>query len=75
MSTDVKFVFIAATVIAIFAAGSVLMGLISTGTKTISPEVSNAAADYSSTFLDTTLFLVFLAIVAAVLLGSRRPPF
>ncbi len=73
MAMDIKFVFIAATVITIFAAGSVLMGVISTGTKTVSPEVSDTAADYSRAFLGTTLLFVILAIAATMLLGRRAP--
>lgn len=72
---DIKFVFLAATVITIFACGSILMSLISTGTKTVSPEVSDTAADYSSKFLGTTVLFVFLAIAATMLLGSKRAPF
>lgn len=72
---SIKFVFLAATVITIFASGTVLMGLISTGTKTVSPEVSDTAADYSGLFLGTTMFLVILAVAAMMLLGSKRAPF
>lgn len=72
---NIKFVFFAATVITIFAAGSVLMALISTGTKTVNPEISDTAADYSGTFLGATMLFVFLAIVTTILLGSKRAPF
>jgi hypothetical protein len=72
---DVKFVFIAATVITIFAAGAILMGLISAGSRSISPEVSNAAASYATTFLGMTLFLVILSALVVVIVGSKRRPF
>lgn len=75
MATNIKFVFIAATVIAIFATGSVLMSLISTGTKSVSPEVSEAAGDYSSLFWGTTLFLAILSAAVVILMGSKRAPY
>ena len=75
MGTNITFVFVAATVITIFAAGSVLMGLVSTGAKPISQEASDAAADFSSTFLKATVLFAFLAIIVAVLMGSKRMPF
>ena len=75
MATNVTFVFVAATVITIFAAGSILMGLISASTKPISSDISNAAASYSSTFLGATILFVFLAIIVMIFLGSKRSPF
>ena len=75
MTMSVKFVFLAATVITIFAAGSVLMGLISTGTRAVNQEVSDEAGRYSSVFLATTLSLVILSAAVVVLIGSKRAPF
>jgi len=75
LNTQIKFVFVATTVLSIFASASVLMGLISTGTRSISQEVSETAAHYSSTFLNVTLFLVFLAIVVVILAKSKQAPF
>jgi hypothetical protein len=71
MSTTIKFVFVCATVLSIFAGGSVLMSLISTGTKAINTDVSNQAASYSSTFLLAT-FLFGLLLVLAALAGAKR---
>lgn len=75
MRTNVTFVFIAATILTIFAAGSVLMGIISTGSAAINEEVSNTAQRYSTIFLGTTLFLAVLATLVTLLLGSKRTPF
>lgn len=71
MDVKIKFVFVCATVLSIFAGGSVLMSLISTGTKAINADVSNQAASYSSTFLLAT-FLFGLLLVLVAVLGSKR---
>lgn len=75
MAIDIKFLFLAATVITIFATGSVLMGLISAGTKSADQEVSDAAGGYSSVFWGTTLFLAILSAAVVILMGSRRAPY
>ena len=71
MSTTVKFAFVCATVLTIFAGGSVLMSLISTSTKAVNTDVSNQAAGYSSTFLLAT-FLFALLLILAALAGIKR---
>ena len=72
MSINVKFVFVCATVLSIFAGGSVLMSLISTSTKAINTDVSNQAASYSLTFLGATFLFGFLILLIALVNSKRR---
>jgi hypothetical protein len=75
MHTKATFTFIATTVLAIFAGGSVLMGVISTGTAPISEDASRIAGHYANVFLGSTLFLGILAVVVMLALRSKRSPF
>lgn len=62
-----KFVFLATTVISIFAGGSVLMSLISTGAKAVNEDVSKVAGDYSTTFLQATFLFALLVAIIGIL--------
>lgn len=67
----ISFAFIAGTLLTIFAAGSVLMGLFSAVTKTVSNEASEVAANFSWTFLNTTILLVILIVAVLLLTGKK----
>lgn len=67
MNINVKIVFICATILTIFAGGSVLMSLVSTGAKPINEDVSNLAASYSSTFLGAAILIAFLIAITSLL--------
>jgi len=70
MDIKVKFAFVCTTILGIFAGGSVLMSLVSTGAKAINEDVSSLAASYSSTFLQAT-FLFAILIVIAILVENK----
>lgn len=75
MATNVKFVFLASTVIAIFATGAVLMSLISTGTKAVNVDVSETASHFSGIFLIATFLFAILSATLGVLVRGARNGF
>ena len=69
----VSFVFIAGTLLTILAAGSVLMAVLSATTSNVSAEASDAAAGFSSKFLNATIVVIILIAIVFVLTGRRLP--
>ena len=67
----ISFIFIAGTLLTILATGSILMGFFSAASETVDNKASEAAASFSSTFLNATIFLVVLMAIVFILTGKK----
>ena len=70
MTIRFKFVFIAATVVTILIAGSVLMSVLQTTMTPFNEQAANIAETWARTFLGSAFFVLTIAVVLMIFIGK-----